>query len=81
MIAAGEKEREKAKKEVLDAFKKAKGNRTHAALALEASPVALWKWINALELWEAIDALCEKEGFEVLPGAPRKKHHSPAKTS
>lgn len=68
---------EEAKRWILEAIAAGKGNRTRAAEHLAAAGVPgashrqLLRWINRVPMWADVDALCEREGFEVQPGAPR----------
>lgn len=63
---------DQARAEILAALDAAKGNRTHAAEALGVSLSILKRWIVALDLYPAIDKLCEEKGHDVHPGASRK---------
>ena len=83
LIAAGEAdpdggadELEKAKQLILDAIEGASGERPEAAKALGVSVVAMRAWINRLDLWERIDAICVARNFHVQPGPQRGRKTS-----
>ena len=59
-------------KQILDAFRRAEGNRTRAAEILEIPIRSLHHYCTSLGLWPAIDALCAAEGFKVKHGTKRK---------
>lgn len=61
-----------AAKLLLDAFRKAKGNRTEAREALGLTHRQLYREIERLELWPKIDALHAEKGWEAAPGPPRR---------
>lgn len=61
-----------ASKLILDAIRKAKGNRTEAREALGISHRQLYREIDRLNLWPKIDALHAEKGWEVAPGPPRR---------
>lgn len=69
MIADPDAGRETIVKAVIEA----RGNKTHAARALDCTLRNLYRWIDKLDLWDRLDQEGEKRGFEVLPGAPRLK--------
>jgi hypothetical protein len=64
---------EKAKAEILAAIDAAQGNRTRAGKALGADYRTLVRWIGKLAMWPAVDALCERKGYDVQPGPGRGK--------
>jgi len=63
---------DEAKRRILAAVDKAKGNRTHAAEALGAPLRTFHNWCDRLDLWKAIDALCAEKGYAVQAGPQRK---------
>lgn len=60
-----------AKKMILDAIEATKNDRTKAAERLGLKIRTFYRLIGNLHLWEDIEALCEKKGFEIIPGPPR----------
>lgn len=78
LIAAGEAdpeggaaELEKARTLILEALDRAGGDRATAAKELGVSVVAFRAWVNRLDLWERIDALCTAKNYHVQPGPKR----------
>jgi len=64
---------EQARERILAAFLKAKGNRARAAQELGLSNVrSLYRWIDRLSLWEAIEKQARSNGHAVSAGPPRK---------
>ncbi len=61
-----------AAKLILDAIRKAKGNRTEAREALGLAHRQLYREIERLKLWDAIEALQADKGWEAPAGPPRK---------
>jgi hypothetical protein len=61
---------EEAKRVVVAAFRKA-GNKRDAAAALGCNASTLYRLINALDLWSALDALAEGKGWRGRAGRPR----------
>ena len=59
-------------RQILDAFTRAKGNRTKAAALLQVPLRSLHYYVKTLGLLETVDALCLAEGFAVKHGAKRK---------
>lgn len=66
-----------ARTKILAAIDAAQGNRTHAARALGEEYRQFLRVIARLDLWPAIDALCEERGYAVQPGAERREKAPP----
>jgi transcriptional regulator with GAF, ATPase, and Fis domain len=62
-----------ARQRLLKAFEDAHGRRDEAARALGASVRSVYRWLNRLDAWDALDTLMEKKGYERIPGPPRTR--------
>ena len=62
---------EAARREILRAIGKARGDRSAAAELLEVGETTLYRMIGDLELWERLDAYCREKGFPARAGRPR----------
>lgn len=60
-----------AKKEVLRAIAKARGNKLKAATELGIGKTAFYRLVEELELASQIDQLCKERGFQVRAGRDR----------
>jgi hypothetical protein len=63
---------EEAKKEILEALRKAEGSRPEAARLLGVGERGLYLWIQTLRMYDEIDALLRSMNLEVYGGPPRK---------
>jgi DNA-binding NtrC family response regulator len=61
-----------AAKLILDAIRRANGNRTEAREALGLTHRQLYREIDRLALWPRIDALQKEKGWEPPAGPPRR---------
>lgn len=68
---------ERAKRQILAAIAKAKGNRSEAATELGVEHRNLYRIIGRLEMWPEIDRLMEERGFKAWGGPPRKVDQEP----
>lgn len=71
LIAAGPAEQETARGEILEMLESVQGNRTLAAAEFGVSVMTLRTWIDRLEMWGRVDALCVAHNFPVQKGPAR----------
>jgi transcriptional regulator with GAF, ATPase, and Fis domain len=65
---------ERAKAEIIEVLRNAKGDRDKAAQALGLNtPRSLYRWIERLEMWAAVDKLAKEEKFVQRSGPLRSR--------
>ncbi len=62
---------EEAKARILTALRESRGDRRAAAELLETTHRSLYRHIERLQMWPAIDELIEVNNFPHVPGPPR----------
>jgi len=62
---------DRARQTILDAIRDQKGNRRSAAAALGTTHRSLYRYIERLRLWDAIDRVIEDGQFATHQGPPR----------
>ena len=64
---------EEARTKIMGALEVARGDRQAAAKTLATTHRSLYRFIDRLDLWDAIDAMVREKGFPHIPGPPRSR--------